>query len=245
MSITQTLWQRLKFWITDTGKQFIIAIAIVLVLRSSFVEPYKIPSGSMIPTLFIGDHIFVNKFAYGLKVPLTEYFLDRPISVTTPTVPARGDVIVFRYPRDESINYIKRVVGLPGDLLALRDKVLYINNNPVERTNLKDDYLLEGIENNDDRQILQLFEENLTGIKHPVLQDGKSLLSSDYGPIEVPKDKIFVMGDNRDRSSDSRIWGFVPLENVKGKAMFIWLNLLFGGEQLIKFRFDRIARLIH
>src|SRR3954447_2415095 len=99
-----------KIWLADTGKQLVIAIVIVMFLRSSIVEPYKIPSGSMIPTLFIGDHIFVNKFAYGFKIPFTEFFLDKPLYVTKETVPARGDVIVFRYPKDESINYIKRVV---------------------------------------------------------------------------------------------------------------------------------------
>jgi signal peptidase I len=244
MSTQQTKLQMLKFWLADTGKQLGVAIFIVLLLRSSIIEPYKIPSGSMIPTLFIGDHIFVNKFAYGLKAPLTEYILDKPISLTELKVPARGDVIVFRYPRDEAINYIKRVVGLPGDVIALRDKILYINNSPVGRINLKNETMMEGVESDDDRRILQLFEEDLLGVKHPILMDNKNLLSSDYGPIEVPTGNIFVMGDNRDRSSDSRVWGFVPIENVKGKALFIWLNLVLGGESFIKFRFDRIAQAI-
>lgn len=244
MSTPQTLLEKIKFWIADTGKQLGIAIGIVLLLRSSIIEPYKIPSGSMIPTLFIGDHIFVNKFAYGLKVPLTEYFLDRPLSLTAMEVPKRGDVIVFRYPRDESINYIKRVVGLPGDLISIKNKILYVNNTEISRTELTNEKMMEGVENEDDRRLLQLYEENLMGVKHPVLQDGHNLLNSDYGPIEVPKGFLFAMGDNRDRSSDSRIWGFVPLENVKGKALFIWLNLVIGGDSWIKFRFDRIARAI-
>lgn len=244
MSDEQSLWVKTKLWMADTGKQLLVAALIVVVLRTSIVEPYKIPSGSMIPTLFIGDHIFVNKFAYGLKVPVTEYLLDKPLSITEPKVPSRGDVIVFKYPRDEAQNFIKRVVGLPGDVIAIREKVLYVNNTPIERSELVNDYLREGIESEDDKVTLQLFEENLFGVKHPVLQDGKNFLSSDYGPTEVPQGYLFVMGDNRDRSSDSRIWGFVPLANVKGRAMFIWLNMLFGGESLIKFRFDRIARAI-
>ncbi len=222
------IFGKLKLWLADTGKQLAIAIFIVMLLRSSIVEPYKIPSGSMIPTLFIGDHIFVNKFAYGFKVPFTEIFLDNPIYVTHETVPARGDVIVFKYPKNPSINYIKRVVGLPGDSVGIHDKVLYINNKPIQITDLKNDKMAEGIESDDDRKVLSLHQEDLLGIPHPVLYNMNSLLGSDYGPVEVPQGKIFVMGDNRDRSSDSRIWGFVPLENIKGKAMFIWLNFVLS-----------------
>src|SRR3989338_10813903 len=112
-NINASFWFKFKRFMTDTGKQLGIAILIVLVLRSSFIEPYKIPSGSMIPTLFIGDHIFVNKFAYGFKVPFTEFFLDKPLFVTEEKLPDRGDVIVFKFPKEMTINYIKRVVGLP------------------------------------------------------------------------------------------------------------------------------------
>lgn len=242
-----SLFVRIKNWLADTGKQLAIAIFIVMLLRSSIIEPYKIPSGSMIPTLFIGDHIFVNKFAYGFKVPFTEFILDKPIYMTEQKVPARGDVIVFKYPRDESINYIKRVIGLPGDTISIRDKVLYINNKPIGEAPLIDAKLAEGIENDYDKSTLSLYSEDLTGIKHPVLHDGKSLLGSDYGPILVPARHLFVMGDNRDRSSDSRIWGFVPLDNIKGRAMFIWLNFVLSLENEFKFnlRLDRFATVIH
>lgn len=231
----KSLWTRLKLWLADTGKQLAIAIFIVMFLRSSIIEPYKIPSGSMIPTLFIGDHIFVNKFSYGFKIPFTEFLLDKPIYLTQEQVPARGDVIVFKYPRDESINYIKRVVGLPGDLISIRDKVLYINNQAISTVKFDDPKLAEGIENDDDRKRLTLFRENLMGVEHPVLYDMNSFMQADFGPVEVPQGKLFCMGDNRDRSSDSRIWGFVPLENVKGKAMFIWLNFVFTMENEFKF----------
>jgi len=244
--VENSLWTKIKHWMADTGKQLAVAIFIVMLLRSSIIEPYKIPSGSMIPTLFIGDHIFVNKFSYGFKVPFTEFFLDKPIYVTKQQVPNRGDVIVFRYPRDESINYIKRVIGLPGDTIAIRDKILYINNKPINETALTDPKLSDGIENDNDKSVLMLYAEDLMGIKHAVLHDGKSLLGSDFGPITIPSDSLFVMGDNRDRSSDSRIWGYVPLDNVKGKAIIIWLNFMLSLEDefKFKFRFDRIATAI-
>lgn len=232
-----SLWTKLKNWLADTGKQLAIAIIIVMFLRSSIVEPYKIPSGSMIPTLFIGDHIFVNKFSYGFKVPFTELFLDNPIYMTEMKTPARGDVIVFKYPRDPSINYIKRVVGLPGDVIQIREKVLYINNKPISIERITDKAQEGGIETEDDKRMLTLYTEDLEGVKHSVLYNSNSLLNSDYGPIEVPQGKILCMGDNRDKSSDSRSWGFVPLENVKGKAMFIWLNFVFTIDNEFKFNF--------
>ncbi len=218
-------WDQFKFWIADTGKQLAIAIVIVLVVRSSLVEPYKIPSGSMIPTLFIGDHIFVNKFAYGLKLPFSATF-GHPIYITKRSVPKRGDVIVFRYPRDESTNYIKRVIGLPGDRIAVRNKSLFINDVVVSETPHENAELSSGIIDKADQSILTLYMADLRGHKHPVLHDERNVIGSDYGPITVPADKVFVMGDNRDRSSDSRAWGFVPVRNIKGKALFIWLNVV-------------------
>lgn len=241
------MWIKFKNWLADTGKQLAIAIFIVMFLRSSIVEPYKIPSGSMIPTLFIGDHIFVNKFSYGFKVPFSEFLLEKPIYMTEQKVPDRGDVIVFRYPRDDSINYIKRVIGLPGDVVSIREKVLYLNNKAIAIEPLSDKSLEEGIESEDDRKVLTLHKEKLQGVEHPVLYNMNSLLNSDFGPIEVPEGKLFVMGDNRDRSSDSRIWGFVPMENVKGKAMFVWLNFVFQMENEFRFnlRLERFGTLIH
>jgi signal peptidase I len=179
-------------------------------------------------------------------VPFTEFFLDKPIHMTQQQVPARGDVIVFRYPRDESINYIKRVIGLPGDRIAIRDKVLYVNDKAIEIEALKSPELEAGIENDDDRRVLSLFTENLEGVKHPVLYNMNSLLNSDYGPVEVPEGQILAFGDNRDKSSDSRIWGFVPMANIKGKAMFVWLNIAFlmDDEFRIQSRPERIGTII-
>ncbi len=239
-------WARTRDWLADTGKQLAIAIVLVMFLRSSIIEPYKIPSGSMIPTLFIGDHIFVNKFAYGFKVPFTEFFLDEPVYLTKQSPPARGDVIVFRYPIDKSMMYIKRVVGLPGDEIQIRDKVLYVNKQEVRIERFTDPSLEAGIENDDDRRVLTLYHEDLVGAKHPVLYNMNNLLNSDYGPVEVPPGKLLAMGDNRDKSSDSRAWGFVPMENIKGKAMFVWLNFVFYMENEFRFQFrpERIGTLI-
>ena len=237
----------LKAWVKDTGRQLFIAIILVLIIRSSLVEPYKIPSGSMIPSLFIGDHIFVNKMSYGLKVPFGEFFLDRPVFITEPEVPARGDIIVFRYPRNKAINYIKRVIGLPRDTIEIRGKTLFINDQKIEDTPYEDEKLMDGIENKNDREELKLFLSTMNSTKYPVLYDRNNLSNLDWGPYEVPEGSLFVMGDNRDRSSDSRFWGFVPLENVKGQALFVWLNLSFKwkDQPKIKFRPNRIGSLVH
>jgi len=235
-----------KIWLADTGKQLIIAIVIVMFLRSSIIEPYKIPSGSMIPTLFIGDHIFVNKFAYGFKVPFTEFFLDKPLFLTEEKLPNRGDVIVFKYPKDPTINYIKRVVGLPGDRIQIRDKVLYVNGQEIKNERLNDPKLEDGIENDSDRRELTLYTEDLLGVKHPVLYNMTTLLNSDYGEVTVPAGNLLCLGDNRDKSSDSRFWGFVPVGYIKGKAMFVWLNFGFTMEDHfgIDFRASRIGTVI-
>ena len=240
-------FEKFKYWMADTGKQLAIAVLIVLVLRSSIVEPYKIPSGSMIPTLFIGDHIFVNKLAYGLKLPFSDLFGEKSVYVTDHRFPDRGDVIVFRYPKDEAINYIKRVIGLPGDEIAVRNKVLLINNKPVATDPYIDEDMLSGVEDEHRKEDFDLYMADLQGKKHPVLFDRRMLNGADWGPRPIPKGRIFVMGDNRDWSKDSRAWGFVPLNNIKGKAMFIWLNidLKFPNISDSKFHFWRIAKKIN
>jgi len=242
-----SLATKIKVWLADTGKQLVIAIVIVMFLRSSIIEPYKIPSGSMIPTLFIGDHIFVNKFAYGFKVPFTEFFLDKPLFLSEEKLPARGDVIVFKFPKDPTINYIKRVVGLPGDQIKIRDKILYINDVEIKTEKLVSPSLEDGIENDDDRRTLTLYAEDLLGVKHPVLYNMQQLLNSDFGPVTVPTGKLLCLGDNRDKSSDSRFWGFVPVENIKGKAMFVWLNfgIMMEDHFGVDFRPTRIGTVIH
>jgi signal peptidase I len=180
---------------------------VVLIVRGFIVEPFKIPSGSMLPTLDVGDYILVNKFAYGLRSPIGYYKL---IDLGTPK---RGDVIVFRYPEDPSIDYIKRVIGVPGDKIVYRNKQLWINDQKIE---LKD--LHPSTEN--DR--FEELEEILGNVTHRIQ------LSKDYNYLaqpqeyRVPEGKYFAMGDNRDNSKDSRYWGFVPDANLKGRAFFIW-----------------------
>lgn len=214
-----------------------LALLLVFMIRSSVVEAFKIPSGSMIPTLLIGDHIFVNKFAYGFKIPFSDWVTDRPIYVVRRAPPKRGDVVVFLYPKDESLYYIKRVVGVPGDTIELREKNLYINNQAVNREPLKQEEIeriFSAIEEGKySRGSLEMYREKLGDTNHLMMIDRSNFLGDAFGPITVPPESLFVMGDNRDFSNDSRYWGFVPFDNVKGKAMVIWLSLAlpFGGQK--------------
>lgn len=191
-------------------------LLLVLVFRSFLFEPFKIPSGSMIPTLWIGDFIVVNKYAYGLRLPVLNSKL-----VETGE-PERGDIIVFRFPEDERVNYIKRVVGLPGDTITYRDKMLYINGEPAEQEPAG---RWEGIGLNRNvpgtRPVMRM--EYLAGEPHPIVVY-PSRPNGRVEAVTVPEGHYFVMGDNRDQSLDSRAWGFVPEENLVGKAVRIWMH---------------------
>jgi signal peptidase I len=192
-----------KSVIREYTEAIFIAILLALFIRTFVVQAFKIPSGSMKPTLLVGDHILVNKFIYGVKIPFTDSTL---IEVRKPK---RGDVIVFKFPLDTQKDYIKRVIGLPGDRVKLVNKQLFINGQLVADPHAK--YLPHG-----------------------------SLRS--FGPITVPENRLFVMGDNRDESSDSRVWGFVPLQYVKGNAFLIywsWDSRNFGV------RWNRLGDIIH
>ena len=237
-----------KQWIIENVKSFGIAIFLVLIIRSSIVEAFKIPSGSMIPTLLVGDHIFVNKFAYGLKIPFSDFFTDTPLYVVKRDAPQRGDVIVFKYPKDESFYYIKRVIGVPHDVIRVRDKVIYIDDKPLPHTLVSAPDIIAGLESRQyDKSTLELFDEpNMTtGVNHLVMLDKANYINENYGPITVPDDHLFVMGDNRDFSNDSRFWGFVPFKNVRGKAMVVWLSLWIDiSESQYYFRPSRIGTII-
>ena len=185
---------------------------IVLLLRGFIAEPFRIPSGSMLPTLEIGDFILVNKFSYGLRLPVTN---KRLIEISSPE---RGDVIVFRYPEKPSIDYIKRVVGIPGDKVAYYNKVLYINDKPAVQQP-DGNYMV-------DFQQFKKFSEQYDDINHKILVN-RMLPAADFVDM-VPPNKYFVMGDNRDNSRDSRFWGFVPEENLVGKAFLVWMNWRWG-----------------
>jgi len=193
-------------------KSYFIIIAVIFGLRSFVVEPFQIPSGSMLPTLKIGDFILVNKFDYGLRLPVLN------TTIIPTTQPSRGDVVVFKYPRDPSLNYIKRLVGLPGDKVSYHDKMLTVNGQPVSK-----DFLAKlPVSLNPDQEPVELFNENLGGVEHEIYNSFR--FTPREGDWTVPEGHYFVMGDNRDNSADSRFWGFVPDENMKGRAFYVWLH---------------------
>ncbi|MDR2452430.1 MAG: signal peptidase I [Candidatus Accumulibacter sp.] len=215
-------------WWVEYGASFFPIILIVFLLRSFIVEPFKIPSGSMIPTLQVGDFILVNKFTYGIRLPL----IDRKIiEIGTPR---RGDVMVFRYPEDPSLDYIKRVIGVPGDRVAWQNKQISINGKPVEKHRINDYlhperlyYSRQFAEKIDDAEYRVLNDQDVPAfIADPSsFPHGENCLYNNQGVIcTVPEGHYFMMGDNRDNSRDSRYWGFVADENIVGKAFFIWLN---------------------
>ena len=218
------------WWLDWTAGLFPVIIS-VFFLRSFVVEPFKIPSGSMIPTLLVGDLILVNKFTYGLRLPVLN------AKVTEGTPPQRGDVMVFRFPPKPSLDYIKRVVGLPGDTVAYLNKRLTINGEPVVTTSVPEFF------DEDAMRYFKQFEETLGGKKHKLLNDDERpafipgadnfagrdgcTYSVEGVTCKVPAGHYFMMGDNRDNSLDSRYWGFVPEKNIVGKAFFVWMN--FGS----------------
>jgi signal peptidase I len=220
--------------LVEYAKSFFPVILVVFALRSFLVEPFKIPSGSMMPTLEIGDFILVNKYTYGIRLPVIN---KKVIALNNPE---RGDVMVFRYPADPGLDYIKRVVGVPGDVVEYRDKQLVINGKPVE-TAQSGTYSYVG--NGLNYITAKVYQEHLNGVGHTMMTEpGKpavfpsqvadfphredcSYNSDGEGFVcKVPAGQYFMMGDNRDASNDSRYWGFVPDRNIVGKAFFIWMN---------------------
>jgi signal peptidase I len=194
--------------VVEYAKSFFPVLLLVLLLRSFLVEPFQIPSGSMLPTLKIGDFILVNKFHYGLRLPVAG------TKVVPINDPERGDVVVFKFPRDPRINYIKRVVGLPGDHIRYDSKTLTINGEVMPLT------LLAALP--PERPERQLMREDLGGVEHEIYRD--LTFPRPAGEWVVPEGHYFMMGDNRDNSNDSRFWGFVPDELIVGKAFAIWMH---------------------
>ena len=204
--------------IVEYARSLFPVLFIVLVFRSFLFEPFKIPSGSMIPTLLVGDFIVVNKFSYGIRLPmLNKKIIDLG-------APKRGEVVVFRYPVDPGVNFIKRAVGLPGDTITYRDKALFVNGVKIENTS-EGKFKTTDIKCTTPNDDAELLDEQLGDMNHNILLHERS--RSRNGQWVVPQGHYFMMGDNRDRSNDSREWGFVPEENLLGRAVGIWLNFDF------------------
>lgn len=223
-------------YLVDTSQQIFPVIAFVLVLRSFIYEPFQIPSGSMMPTLLVGDFILVEKFSYGIKDPV---FRSKLVETG---VPERGDVVVFKYPEDTSVDYIKRVIGMPGDTVVYQNKQVYIkpkcvdaSNNCGKLTAVPLTFKERG-EFVQDMAKLMRYTENLDGKQHDILRHPMRDISPANFYTQpgtrsnewiVPEGQYFVLGDNRDNSRDSRFWGFVPDENLVGKAVAIWISFEF------------------
>jgi signal peptidase I len=221
--VGSALWEIITTW----GPAFLV----VLVIRSMLIEPFRIPSGSMVPTLAIGDNIVVTKFSYGFRIPLTR------IPIGSLSAPERGDVVVFVFPGEDTgvkhwidlpvppfatMDYVKRVVGIPGDTVEMRDQILYVNGKAQNRTAIDE---FEFVDDSCRSKTTKRYEETFGDAPHEILYDKRyTSTSKEFGPITVPEGEIFVMGDNRDNSYDSRAWSTVPLRNIKGKAQFIWLS---------------------
>lgn len=215
-------------WWVEYGASFFPVIVFVFVLRSFVVEPFRIPSGSMLPTLKAGDLILVNKYEYGIRLPIIH------TKVVPLGEPERGDVVVFRYPVDPSIDYIKRIVGMPGDEIAYLNKRLYINGQevPVKRDGeyfepdrlAYESQFIEQLGKQENRILVDLTgRQDLRPVwRYP--ERDQCQYRSDGMICKVPEGNYFVMGDNRDNSLDSRFWGFVPSDNIVGRAFFIWMN---------------------
>jgi len=208
----------IREWIEPLVSAFVIA----MFLKAFVVGSFKIPSGSMFPTLLVGDHILANRLGYGFMIPFTD------IKVLPFLKVKRGDVVVFKWPRDPSLDFIKRVVGLPGDTIAVRDGNLYVNGEPCR---LEKAEIFSG-ELDDKKYSIcppNYYIETLDGKRH-LVSYSSCQISRDFGPIKIPEGHYFMMGDNRDNSNDSRFWGFVPFKYIKGKAFIIYWS--WGPHQL-------------
>lgn len=216
-------------------------IFVVLVFRSSIYEPYRIPSGSMIPTLRIGDYIIVNKFAYGMKVPFSDIAIGdinlSPSYIFKQELPKRGDVVVFKFPKDPSINYIKRVIALPGDTVEIKDKIVFVNDVETMSAKVDSTPFLKDMDSKFKKHKLKFFSVKNGDRKYIIQQDSDNYFLVNKDKIIVPENEIFVMGDNRDFSYDSRFWGTVPLSYVKGRAELIWFSISFPGSEDKEFIF--------
>jgi len=216
--------------LVEYARSFFPVVLVVFLLRSFIAEPFRIPSGSMMPTLLIGDFILVNKFAYGIRLPVINK------KIIDISAPERGDAVVFRYPKNPEVDYIKRVIGLPGDQIQYVNKQLTINGQVMQQTSLGK-YV--GVGQGASMTGAEILSENLQTVEHDILINHRA--ANLKGTFIVPKGHYFVMGDNRDNSNDSRYWGTVPEENLLGKAFFIWMSWDWQHKGI---GFDRIGTVI-
>lgn len=215
--------------IFDYARSFFPVLLIVFLLRSFLYEPFRIPSGSLEPTLMTGDFILVNKFDYGVRLPVLHK------KVYGQNAPQRGDIVIFRWPPNPSIDFIKRVVGVPGDHISYVDKKLVINGQAVPQTDIKN---TPAFDESGTEWTAAEKSENLLGVKHSIYIDPQKT-SHDYRDIIVPDGMYFMMGDNRDDSADSRYWGFVPDKYIIGKAVLVWMS---WDSNHTKVRVDRLGK---
>ncbi len=227
-------------WLIDISRSFFPVFLAVVVIRSFLIEPFRIPSGSMMPTLLVGDFILVNKFAYGLRLPVTE------TKILSLGEPQRGDVIVFRWPGDHHTDYIKRVIGVPGDQIAYHDKTIFLNGQPLVQTQVGT-YQDSGTGSDQNGDLMN--SERIGTVDHRMMINPNapdfhpSCVEMENKTITVPPGHYFAMGDNRDHSSDGRCWGFVPESHLRGRAMAIWMNWDMQRSGIIDW--SRIGQSIH
>ena len=252
-ALDETLDKHLAFARKSTAREYTesigVAILIALFLRFFVVEAFKIPSGSMIPTLQVGDHIFVNKFIYGVRVPFTNIKFGMGYRK-----PQRGEVIVFIYPKEPDKDFIKRIVAIEGDTVEVRDNQVFINGKAVPRQHVEGDCRYEDYLEDSGRWEERRCEEwRETMDSHHIYSTYSDRNGGPHSsaPTTVPPNRVFVMGDNRDNSHDSRYWGFVPFENIKGKAMVIWFSAGQPPDEgffLVRFfkslRYERLFHLV-
>lgn len=214
-------------WLRDQLLAWGVPLLALIGFRSAIAAPFHVPSGSMAPTLEVGDRILVNKLSYGLNVPWLQLQGSPGLGTLTSVEiaswgdPQRGDVVVFRYPLDPSMTYVKRVVGLPGDELRIEGSRIWVNGEALSHE-ADGSYLFTN--QACDTVPTRRLTEDLGGTDHAILQDPASPLRSRVGPLIVPEGQLFVMGDNRDHSADSRSWGLVPRASVRGKAIAVWMR---------------------